>query len=204
MNPGVIGQAIGAFAATNIDDLVVLLVFFGQAAGHRGAAMRVVAGQYLGFIAILAVSIATALAGSALLPPEVLPYFGLVPLALGLRAGWIAWRTRRSEPDDPDLSAGIESRTGPGILEVAAVTFSNGGDNIGVYVPIFAVASVSTISLFALVFLICVALWCLGGRYFASHPVVARVLARWGHVILPVALIAIGLTILIEGGAFGI
>ncbi|MFI1918000.1 hypothetical protein [Nocardia sp. NPDC020380] len=37
-------QAIGAFAVTNIDDLVVLAVFFGQAPGNRGAAWRVVAG----------------------------------------------------------------------------------------------------------------------------------------------------------------
>lgn len=203
MSPGVIGQAVGTFAVTNIDDLVVLAVFFGQAPGRRGA-VRVVAGQYLGFIAILAVSIATAVAGSALLPPEALPYFGLVPLALGLRAGWSAWRTRRGEPDDPDPSDRAEPRTGPGIWQVAAVTFANGGDNIGVYVPIFAVASVSTISVFAVVFLIGVALWCAAGRYFASHPVVARVLARWGHVVLPVALITIGLTILVEGGAFGI
>lgn len=204
MNPGVVGQAIGTFAVTNIDDLVVLAVFFGQAPGHRGAAVRVVAGQYLGFIAILAVSIVTAVAGSALLPPTVLPYFGLVPLALGLRAGWSTWRTRRDPPEGPDPSASADTRTGPSILQVAAVTFANGGDNIGVYVPILAVASAATISLFALVFLICVALWCIAGRYFASHPVVARALARWGHIVLPAALIAIGLTILIEGGAFGI
>ena len=29
-------------------------------------------------------------------------------------------------------------------------------------------------------------------------------LARWGHVLLPVVLVAIGLLILIEGGAFGL
>jgi cadmium resistance protein CadD (predicted permease) len=33
---------------------------------------------------------------------------------------------------------------------------------------------------------------------------VAQVLTGWGHLILPVVLIAIGLIILIEGGAFGL
>lgn len=84
---------------TNIDDLVVLAVFFGQTPGHRGAAIRVIAGQYLAFIAIVGVSIAFAVLGSTLLPAAALPYFGLIPIALGLRAGWMAWRERRSDPD---------------------------------------------------------------------------------------------------------
>jgi cadmium resistance protein CadD (predicted permease) len=31
-----------------------------------------------------------------------------------------------------------------------------------------------------------------------------EVLTEWGHIILPVVLIAIGVVILIEGGAFGL
>ena len=38
-------QAVGMFVATNIDDLVVLTVFFGRARGDRAGAARVVAGQ---------------------------------------------------------------------------------------------------------------------------------------------------------------
>ncbi|MGI5508494.1 hypothetical protein [Streptomyces sp. CA-106131] len=40
-----------------------------------------------------------------------------------------------------------------------------------------------------------------GGRFFAARPLVAMALSRWGHILLPVVLIAIGLLILIEGGA---
>ena len=67
MNPGVIGAAAGLFAVTNIDDIVILSLFFAQGAGHRGSAARVVAGQYLGFTTILAVAIAAA-AGATFLP----------------------------------------------------------------------------------------------------------------------------------------
>jgi cadmium resistance protein CadD (predicted permease) len=49
-----------------------------------------------------------------------------------------------------------------------------------------------------------VGVWCAAGRYFATRPVVARALARWGHVLLPLVLIGIGLAILIEGNAFGL
>lgn len=50
------------------------------------------------------------------------------------------------------------------------------------------------------VFLIMVGVWCLTGRYFATHPAIAGVLSRWDHILLPMVLI--GLVILIKGGAF--
>lgn len=94
--------------------------------------------------------------------------------------------------------------SGPGPLEVAAVTFANGGDNIGVYVPVLTTAGVGGMSVYAVVFLALVAVWCFAGRWFATRPVVARGLARGGHVLLPLVLVAIGLLILVEGGAFGL
>lgn len=48
-------------------------------------------------------------------------------------------------------------------------------------------------------FLVGVAAWCAAGRYFATRPLVAQTLSRWGHILLPIVLIAIGLIILIEG-----
>jgi cadmium resistance protein CadD (predicted permease) len=90
------------------------------------------------------------------------------------------------------------------VLAVAAITFANGGDNIGVYVPVFAAAGTGGLVVFATVFLALVAVWCAAGRFFATRPIIARALSRWGHIVLPVVLIAIGLLILIEGGAFGL
>lgn len=52
-------------------------------------------------------------------------------------------------------------------------------------------------------FLALVALWCAVGSYLASRPAVARPLTRWGHVLLPVVLIGIGVLILVEGGVLG-
>jgi hypothetical protein len=46
-------------------------------------------------------------------------------------------------------------------------------------------------------------IWCAAGKYLTSHPVIAKVLTRWGHIVLPVVLIAVDLSILIEGGALG-
>ncbi|WP_455644390.1 cadmium resistance transporter [Nocardia tengchongensis] len=188
------------FVVTNIDDIVLLAIFFGQAAGRRRAEAHVVIGQYLGFGAILAASIIGAL-GAGLLPESAIPYLGLLPLLLGIRAAWNAWRYRNGAEDNGNQT---DPGSGPGILTVAAVTLANGGDNIGVYVPVFTTAGGGGLIVFATVFLIMVAVWCLAGRLFASYPLVAKALSRWGHIVLPVVLIGIGLVILIEGGAFGL
>ncbi|TDV36047.1 cadmium resistance protein CadD (predicted permease) [Actinophytocola oryzae] len=173
------------FVVTNVDDLVLLALFFA-----RGAVVRVVAGQYLGFGAILAVSVAGAL-GAGLLPESALPWLGLVPLFLGLRAAWQVWRRRTDDDDDqPDA--------GPAVLAVAAVTVANGGDNAGVYVPVFAVSGTTGIVVYSVVFLVLLGVWCLAGVFLATRPVVARLLARWGHVVLPVVLIGVGLLILLS------
>jgi cadmium resistance protein CadD (predicted permease) len=161
-----IGQAAGLFAVTNIDDIVILALFFGRAGSSRSAAMRIVVGQYLGFAAILAISVLGAL-GAQLLPPPVIPYLGLLPLALGVRAAWNAWREHRAA-DRPDRT--VDTRSGTGALTVAAVTLANGGDNIGVYVPVFTTVGSSQLVIYAVVFLALVALWCATGWFFATRP----------------------------------
>ena len=198
MSLGIIGQAAGLFAVTNIDDIVILALFFAQGAGHRAAARKIATGQYLGFAAILAICVAAAF-GATLLPEAAIPYLGLIPLALGVRAAWQARLRRDDEDDKPAVGS-----TGPGIAAVATVTFANGGDNIGVYVPVFATAGLGGMTVYLAVFLILLAPLIAAGRYFATHPVIAGALGRWGHIVLPVVLIGLGLLILIEGRAFGL
>jgi cadmium resistance protein CadD (predicted permease) len=211
MSLGLVGQAIALFSLTNVDDIIVLAVFFGQAISRSGR-LRVVLGQYLGVAGILLAAVVGTL-GAGLLPEKAIPYLGLLPLFLGLRAAWRVWQERRqtaagaeagSQSHDAEAQGTTHPGREPGVLTVAAVTLANGGDNIGVYVPVFAATGVGALLSYVIVFLLLVAVWCVAGWWFASRPVVAQVLTRWGHLILPVVLIAIGLIILIEGGAFGL
>lgn len=174
MNAGSVGQAIGLFAITNVDDLVLIALFFTQT-----TASRIVLGQYLGFAAILAVSVVIAL-GAAALPDGAVRWLGLIPIALGVRAF---------------LNRNDDSEKAPtGVLAVAGITFANGGDNIGVYVPVFATQGVVV---YVVVFLVMVGVLCLAGRFLATRPVVARALATWGHILFPVVLVGIGVFILV-------
>jgi cadmium resistance protein CadD (predicted permease) len=83
VSPGLIGSAVVLFAVTNVDDIVVLALFYGRAAGQRAAHRRVTAGQFLGFAVIVAISVAGA-TGARLLPERALPYLGhlLLPAVL--------------------------------------------------------------------------------------------------------------------------
>jgi cadmium resistance protein CadD (predicted permease) len=199
-------RAAGLFAVTNLDDIVILALFFGQAS--TGGAARVVAGQYLGFAGILVAAVGAA-SGAGLLPETVLAYLGLLPLLLGLRAAWSVWGERRSfgpGASDPAAAAGAlrGGAAAPGILTVAAVTLANGADNLGVYVPVFAASSRGAVLVYVATFFVLVGVWCVVGYLVASRAVVARVLSRSGHVVLPVVLVGIGVALLVEGGAFGL
>jgi cadmium resistance protein CadD (predicted permease) len=84
-------------------------------------------------------------------------------------------------------------------LAVAAVTISNGGDNIGIYTPLFANynSSLEVITLIC-VFMAMTAVWCAIGYYLVRHPLLERRTRRFGHVVLPFVLIGLGLYILAE------
>lgn len=191
--PALAGRAVVLFAVTNVDDILVLALFFAQGAGLVRTTRNIAAGQYLGFAGILAVAVAAAF-GATLLPDAVLPYLGLLPIALGIKAAIQAWRRGGDGEEDAPAAA-----RAPGVLEVASVTFANGGDNIGVYVPVFATAGAGGTAVYVVVFLVLVAVWVAAGRFFATRPVIARALGRWGHILLPVVLIGIGLLILFGG-----
>ena len=191
-------QAIGLFIATNIDDIIVLSLFFARGAGRSGTTAKIIAGQYLGFGAILATAVIVALGTRSFLPESFIPYFGLIPLALGLRAAWQSWRGKDDDDDEQVTGKPIS------VMTVAAVTFANGGDNIGVYVPIFVTVGAVGIIAYSGVFLLLVAGLVLVARYVATRKPIAAILERWEHVLFPLVLIGLGIFILVEGGAFGL
>ncbi len=192
-------QAIGLFAATNIDDIIVLSLFFARGAGQRGTTARILAGQYLGFAGILVAAILVTTGAGAFLPPAAIPYFGLIPLGLGLWAAWEAWR---GDGDDDDEAKVAGKKVGVGA--VAGVTFANGGDNIGVYTPVFLSVEPLAVVAYCVIFLALVAVLVALARFVATRPPIAEMLERFEHILFPIVLIGLGIVILVSGGAFGL
>ncbi|USI92848.1 cadmium resistance transporter [Rhodococcus pyridinivorans] len=110
-------------------------------------------------------------------------------------------RTEHSDhPYDEQKTAGKKVAVGT----VAAVTFANGGDNIGVYVPVFVTVGAPAVVAYSIVFLALVAVLVIAARYLATRKPIAEVLERWEHVLFPIVLIGLGVFILAEGDAFGL
>src|SRR5699024_1285754 len=183
-----------------IDDVVILSLFFARGQGQPGTTRRILVGQYLGFLGILGAAVAVAFGAQILLPEAILPYFGLIPLGLGLWAAWQAWRNRGEDDDDESQ---LEGKRGS-ICAVAAVTFASGGDNLGVYVPVFVSVSWGALLAYCIVFLALVAVLVFLAKWISSRKPIAEALERWEHILFPAVLIGLGIVILVSGGAFGL
>jgi cadmium resistance transport/sequestration family protein len=193
-----ISTGFTAFTATNLDDIVILLLFFSQVnAGFKRR--HVVAGQYLGFTALVIASLPTFF-GSLLLPRPWIGMLGILPIAIGIN--------RLLTPDEDDAStenlpetperSWLTSFLSPQAYSVAAVTFANGGDNIGIYMPLFASCSGEKLVIILGVFFTLVGVWCYVANRLTAVPAIAETLTRYGNLLVPFVLIGLGILILID------
>lgn len=190
------GIALAVYASTNIDDLLILAVFFADPQVRVGA---VVAGRFLGLAVLVLASAAAALLAMAV-PGEWIALLGLVPLALGLRLlPALFGGNGGADEQKEEAPAGALQPARRGFvaqsLTVAGVTLANGGDNLGVYIPLFATAPQAIVTYIA-VFAVMTALWCALGYLVVNNPLIGDRIRRHGHVLLPVVLITLGLYIL--------
>ena len=197
--PGVVPTIVTAFAmfaATNIDDAVVLVVLnMASRGGGIPKRWEIWAGQYLGFSVILLVSFLAAL-GLRVVPVEWVGLLGLIPLLLGIRGLVTLIRARRDGDPAPPVMA-------TGLLSVVAVTVANGGDNIALYTPVFRIIGVADATLTLAVFAVCTALWCLAGQLAVSHQRIVEILQRWGRWLVPVVFLVLGVYIFGRSGLIG-
>ena len=187
---------VAAFAATNIDDIFLLMMFFSSS---NLAARHVVAGQYAGFVLLLGISAVGSLA-NLVVPSKIIGLLGLVPIAIGVKK---LFDIRTSPKSDGIQVQGLQTKKGSrsyrSVSRVAAVTFTHGSDNIGVYVPLFATHGTSVeITTLIAASLVMTGVWCVAGHYAVNHSFLARQLRRFGHLVFPFVLIVIGISVLAE------
>jgi cadmium resistance transport/sequestration family protein len=200
---------ITSFIATNLDDIVVLVIFFSQVSATFRR-RHIVLGQYLGFTALLLLSL-PGYFGGLVLPKAWVGLLGLLPLGVGIS------QLLNPDTDEPDVqtvsmasSMASESKAlirtvmgsllSPQAYQVAAVTIANGGDNIGIYVPLFASSTFPRVIIIVGVFLVLVGVWCWVAERLTRQRAIALLLSRYGHRAIPFVLIGLGLYILIDSG----
>lgn len=205
-------EGIIAFFFTNIDDIIILLLFFSQInANFRRR--HIFFGQYLGFTAIIIASL-PGFFGGLVVRRELIGLLGILPIFIGIKqllsreAETIEVQTVTSDFKQSSnrnlIVSFILSLLHPNTYKVAAVTFANGGDNISIYIPLFAGHNFATLGVILSVFFIMVGLWCFIAYLLTLQPAIADILTRYGNILVPYVLICLGLFIMYERGTFNL
>jgi len=190
---------VSAFCATNIDDILILMLFFAQV-NSQFRLRHIVAGQYLGFAALVAASM-TGFFGHFFFPRDWIGLLGIMPIAIGASRLINGDDEDDSSPDAELAEANnspIASLLSPQTYGVAAVTFANGGDNIGIYVPLFANSSGQSLTIILGIFFLLVGVWCYVAYQLTRFEAIAANLTRYGNILVPFVLIGLGILILID------
>ncbi len=200
---------VTSFIATNLDDIVVLVIFFSQVSATFRR-RHIVFGQYLGFTALLLLSL-PGYFGVLVLTNAWVGLLGLLPLGVGV--GQLL-NPDTDEPDVQTVSITSKSKTSirtvmgsllsPQAYQVAAITVANGGDNIGIYVPLFASSTFPRLVIIVSVFLVLLGVWCWVAERLTRQRAIALLLSHYGHRIIPFVLIGLGLYILIDSGTLAL
>jgi len=196
-----IPTGLTAFTATNLDDLIILLLFFSQV-NTTFRRHHVVLGQYLGFFALVIASL-PGFFGGIILPPHLIGLLGLAPIVFGLS------RILNPESDDttensPEIESSPSTSTSilsPQTYSVAAVTIANGTDNIGIYVPLFANSALESLAIIIGVFFTLVGVWCYAAYKLTHQPAIAEFLTHYGNLLVPFVLIGLGVFIILKSHA---
>jgi cadmium resistance transport/sequestration family protein len=194
-----------AFSATNIDDLVILTLFFSQV-NAKFRRWHIIIGQYLGFTALILASL-PGFFGGLILPRPWIGLFGLVPIIMGIRS------LMNQEEDE---SEGVETDTEVSkrslwakffnlqTYSVAAVTFANGTDNISIYVPIFASSNWQSLLVILGVFFSLVGVLCYLAHKLTYNQALANIFTKYGNRFMPFVLIGLGTFIFLDSRSFSL
>jgi cadmium resistance protein CadD (predicted permease) len=194
--------AVAAYAATNIDNLFVLLAFLAETGGQR---RRVIAGQFAGSLTLIVGSILLA----ALLtqfPTGYVGLLGILPIGVGLSKAWTRFRPGNADRENDTqatertLAPATSATAGAGSSwwTVACVAVANGSDNLAVYVPLYASHSHSEGTFISLVFVVMIGLWCAGAVWLVEHPLLGAPIRRYGTALLPLILVVIGVSVIVQ------
>lgn len=189
----VIAQAVGLFISTDLDDVLVLLSFF---ADPRFRIRQIVAGQFIGIALLYAVSVAASWLTLGV-PRALVGLLGLVPVAMGLKSAWEL--SKSAGPSERVSGLGAPAQRSH-IAAVAAMTVANGGDNVSVYIPLFALRSGRDIALMGVVFGVMTALWLSLAYWLTRHRLIGAPVRRYMRALMPIVFIALGILILCQAG----
>ena len=202
---------ISTALATTFDDNLYLRAFFGKVNRTFGP-KHIVLGEFVGFTALVLASL-PGFFGGLLIPSTWIGLLGFLPIIIGIshlmsrEDGGEEVQTvsmnftsdARSHRRKKSLWATLRDRQ---TYRVSAVTIANGGNNIGIYVPLFASSNLPSLGVILCVCYFCIGMWCCLSYFMTHNPLMAPLLTRYGRKIFPFVLIWLGFSILMKSESY--
>lgn len=194
-----------AFIATNIDDIVILLLFFSQTnANFRPR--HIVAGQFLGFTVLLILSL-PGLFGGLVLSKNWIGLLGLLPMSIGISS--LVNQKEDSSKEFAAIAEETEASTitsffSPQTYNVAAITIANSSDNISVYLPLFAGSNLESFVVTIGLFFLLLVIWCYAAYKLTNYKAIVDILTRYVNNIVPFFMMGLGAFIVLESEALSL
>ncbi len=182
-----------AFTITNIDDMLVLGMFFSGKFKQR----HIIIGQFIGISVLTGLSIAFALAATWLIARfdgtgVAVGFLGIFPIILGVKGLYdFFFPNLYGERGNIPTEGGESWKE---ISSVAGITIVNGADNVASYTPLFASQTITEITMTVTVFMVMTTLWCVIGysvSRLTKHLGFDQVISS-AHMFLPFVLIFLG------------
>lgn len=131
---GVILSALLSYIGTSIDHIIVLILLFNQTQHRKRDDVSIISAVFVGFTLIVLISLAARF-GLSLFEPDWIGLLGLIPIGLGIR---VLFKPVDDEQEAQEKISHSFSRHRSQFISVFFLMLAFGGDNLGVYIPLFA------------------------------------------------------------------
>lgn len=204
---------VATATATTFDDNIYLTLFFSKT-NRTFRPRHIVVGEFVGFTGLVGISLIGYFAG-LMIPHIWIGLLGFLPIAIGVNA--LLSRQIIEEEDTVDVSVANPTNPhyhqvrrqslwhtlrDPQTYRVSAVTLANGGNNIAIYIPLFASSTLPRLSIILAVCYAAIGLWLFVSYSLNRQPMTAVIMSRYVRRAFPFVLIWLGSSIVLENGSY--
>lgn len=198
--------------ATTFDDNIYLTSFFGRVS-RTFRPRHVVVGEFLGLTILISISLVGYFVGMIVSDMWV-GLLGVLPIMIGIHQ-----LMNKDDDENSDVIEEVEkvhTEVGrprikqslwstirdPKTHRVTAVHVSNGGNNVAVYIPLFASSSLPSLGVILTMCYMTIGFWCFCSYNLTRFPGISVLIARYGRKIAPFVLIYLGLSIIVKSQSY--
>lgn len=193
---GVILSALLSYVGTSIDHIIVLILLFNQTQHRKRDDLSIISAVFVGFTLIVLVSLAARF-GLSLFEPEWIGLLGLIPIGLGIR---VLFKPVDDEQEAKEKISHSFSKHQSQFISVFFLMLAFGGDNLGVYIPLFASLNWLEIAVTLFIYYSLTGIMLAAAYKISEIRQINHFIEKYEHWLVSSVFILLGLFILFENG----